>query len=416
MYSLVYLLSLSLVLLFALALHVYVIKPYLEGPALRHWYARQTVQWIGEGDLLNDNLVAYIRSRYVSYDTTTGAVGPLDCNRYTHVFLATSDGRPMVIEAEDAGTWSGRRLRVTDRMSLEHDQVKDLVLRPYMFRCSSSMHAWREHFRDDQPAVSATPPVSALRRYTYTVGFEPPAESLDVGRVGTTASPPKTVTEAVLSVTRVGDIEPVLTFRFSDTISGQQWTFQLSDYIKSAFADVESTANVSNPTGAVWERLPELWLTRHAKRRMDEDAAHDLVLFAADGEAQSMRAVSGTNPCWASSLNRFVVGDFPVTVEQYSGIYLRGLQRLTSADLDADPEARRAFERLYWTCVYDYDSRVNRRLTTSPDTAPEDKSAIRRPNLGINVDSILYNTLLSLNSCPPEQRFDAQTGKCVVTA
>lgn len=408
MYSLVYLLSLSLVLLLALAVHVYVLKPYLEGPALRTWYSRQNVQWIGDGNLINENLSAYILGRHVSYDAATGSVRPLECDVYTHVFLATSEGRPVVIEAVDAGTYSGRRLRVRNRMTLEYRDVKDLTLRPYVFQCCSSLDSWRNHFRDGSDSEKRQHSLEALKRYSYTVGFEPPLQSRDVG------SPPKSVTEAVLSVTRATNVEPVLTFTFLDSRTGNRTAFQLPAYIRSAFADVPSPANPSDPNGTVWERLPELWLTRHNKRNMDEEAAHDVVLFAADGQPPTSRAIGVNNPCWANSLNRFVVGDFPVTVDQYTGIYLRGLQRLTETDLEANPDARRAFNRLYWKCVYDYDSRVNQRLA-AVNVTNEDKSSPSRPNLGINVESILYNTLLSLNACAPNQRFDAETLKCTPT-
>lgn len=406
-------------LLIILLTHVFLLRPMLEGRMLRNWYRKQQSNWLATENRVTGPLANFVRSRYVRWDRSgDGTVRPLDCTTYLHPFLFTSNGRPTIVALASSATPSAADLTVVSTHNLpNHQTVRSLMLREYVTEClENPITDWPRLFRDPNhdDEQQQQLPNTVLQRYTYRVSFE------DEAPAASDNTYPVTAADALVAQQRQ---RQQLVFEFTDTVDRRTWRFALPQYQRSALGRVRSAENPqSDAAPDVWQRLPQLWLDRSASRSVRDYASsaqsdrrsQDLVLFNRGGDTDNdVSAPQDLNPCWNANLARFVTGNFPVTAQQYSTIYLRGLQQVSRND-----EATTALlGRMYWRCVWDYDSGG---LPSSVSSASEGQGPVRggddkngEDRSFINNNSILYGTLLSLNLCGNELCFDQIAGKCV---
>jgi hypothetical protein len=367
---------------FIAIVHLLVIVPYVQRTALPARYSRQKVAWIDADGTVNANLSDFVSARYVT-TTDDGSLKRLSCDRYLHLFPFTDSGEALVVSMKlGTPSWT-----VDDRKFLPYFWIKDLVLKDYVQECVESVDDWRKLFRSVHVERRN---VSALKRFTYDITFSSASGSND---------PPTTLDESVM---RLMDRPNLLTFTFRDTITNEVFRFQLEGYKPSSFA-----GTAPNKTGSVDERLPELSLDR-----MDVNASlsETAVLLTRHGTIDGLMAASddqrSINPCWDPKYNRFQVGNFAVTLDQFSTIYLRGLQRVTDDDASRDPKINETLQKMFWGCTYDIkgggtgsgsERGGSGVVKTLVDT---DRYAI------VNRNSILNDTLLTLNLCLEGKKFD----------
>lgn len=397
-----YIFGALLFLLLVVVLDVFLLGPAIRGPILRAWYKRQRTNWLEAGSgRVNNALSTFVRSRYVRQSDTDGTISPLDdCSTYLHPFLFTDRGHASVVALAAVDQ---QQLSILSSHRLPYSAIRSLRLREYVTEClADPVTDWPRLFhRDDDSKEDGRRVISGLSRYTYKVSF---AAATGPTSIPTTAG---AAIEAVATTTTTQPPPLLLTFEFTDHADGERcWSFVLPQYRKSTFGGVVSAANEQSDTAVdVWKRLPPLWLERSTARTVptvtDPTDLRDrsIVLFS---RALTDDTPNELNPCWNPWLQRFVVGQFPVSPQQYSAIYLRGLQRVTDADLHSDSTVRQTLSRLYWRCVWDYGEAGNSRDDDDDDLDNNNKN------------SILYDTLLSLNLCEQGGRFDSISGKCVV--
>jgi uncharacterized membrane protein YgcG len=418
-----YFLSLAVFIAIIALAHQFLILPYLQTVALRAWYSRRVPTWLStDRSVADTTLSSFIAERYVHVDPMDGRISPLKCDAYTHVFPFTDSGRPLVATfgvSDDQSWW------LRQHKFLDYSDIRDLVSLEYVRQCVSSADSWQSLFRRGSGRASGIP-LSSLLRYTYTVGFEEPGEKeTGAGTAGTANRSsrfkenvaangmdaqdiPTSVHESLVrSMSSDADTTPYrrLTFTFHDSVTGLSYRFQLKGYKPSPFAiaaitsastdaALASAAPLESPsaTKPITEWLPEVWLDR----RLDDAAVSEATvlytqrdslatLFAAANSGPGSNTI---NPCWDQSLNKFRIGNFPVNLDEFSTIYLRGLQRVTDADAAADPTILPTLHRMYWACSYDI-AKPSTSQPTAPIRARSRALAIRKKTTPKNKDGVV---------------------------
>lgn len=377
-----YFLALITFALLIVFLHAILIKPYMER-ALRAWYSRQAVEWVkldGKADAraaatttenlvgrrLNDSVRNFIAARYVRMDRETGNLKPRDdCDGYLHFFPFTDLGCGLSVVFDPRKEWRVREVQPVPYAKFRGRQLKEFVQ-----ECLTRSDDWPRLYREQHQVDRATVPLSALKRYSYRVGFEP--RDYYTRGVGLTAAGdagddtsdmPSTSMEALIQSRGENAVaaDLVLTFVYADKLTGKTWRFQLTDYKPSLFFGVRSSENHTNETGVIWERLPPLHLDRSSSSTVAAQA-DTIVLFQQDseslaadlllrGQQQAEQTGYNVNPCWNSTINRFRLGNFPVDAASFSMIYLRGLQVVTDREAENNPEIQAILRRMFWSCV-----------------------------------------------------------------
>lgn len=466
-----YTISLIIFAVLVFVMHYLFVKPYIEDTALKAWYARQNVQWIlpndtidlsstdGSKDILrlynqplNDTLKAFIISRYVQLDGNK-VLSSRKCDQYLHFFPFTDHGCGLSV-LFDAQDW-----RVTSVESIPYKRFETLIAKEYVQECIDRTSDWRKLYRDDdlvnrRQHANSSVVLSALRRYTYTVDFQPMqrnvsdslyyriVESSDndggggggSGSAIDTGNKDSSSTSIDNTVFRAEDVPRstyqslllrefnddannlssnrsyeansssplrVLTFTFVDRLTGRSWFIQLSDYKPSVYQAIVSPDNTVNPTGKIWERLPPLHLDR-SENSTTTVQAENAVLFnlstqlADDGSLKDNRAL---HPCWNEKINRFRLGNYAVDADSFSVIYLRGLQVLTQDNVNNDPTKRAILSRLFWNCAANREDAETRRANilsviggTSTRTSREENES---DDLTDNTDHTDHNAYIA---------------------
>lgn len=159
-------------------LFVGLIRPWLEDPLLKAWYARQNTNWLTtRKQLVDSTLASFVRSRYVKVDSTNGTVTPLQCKNYLHIFPFTDLGVPLVVRFSEYGSVDltnkrsntrpetdltvGTTLHVTQQLKLSYNQLKSYQLREYVVNeCLDDVSRWRGLFKPIADRTCATTPTT----------------------------------------------------------------------------------------------------------------------------------------------------------------------------------------------------------------------------------------------------------------
>lgn len=390
--SIDYFITLFIAFLAVLALLFIVFVPLLEGKWLKNWYASQGVDWLTEDGSVNSDLQKFISDRYVTLDQQDGSIKPRTCEAYAHPFLFTDLGKPLVVLVDD-------HAKLKSHKWLKFSDLTGLRLREFQTECVSSLNDWRELFVDTKDSYDSIP-LSRLKRYQYNITFEEEQDKTDPNRIPTSAG------EAFM-LARAAPREQILTFVFTDKFSGQVWKFQLNEYVKSPFSSTENLTETSD----LFERLPEYALDRSSVSKLKSTNAQSEILFMT-GTGDSQLVEIG-NPCWNKSLNKFQLGNFPITLVQFSNIYLRGLQHVSEKQLEASDQTIEIYRRLFWSCTFNPE--------VEPESSPLPVKR-RRNNYKILADldqetlqgnPTIKNVLLQLKICQEGEVFDVKSGNCI---
>lgn len=392
-------------------LHILVILPYVRKIALNAWYSRQKIAWF-DGDTINSNLSDFIAARYVSVGGGDGALAPLKCSTYLHLFPFTDRGQALAIAAKPGDPWTIQRYKF-----IPYARLKDLRFKEYVQECLEDVNDWRKLFRTpggDRDKKRSR--VSALKRYTYDVSFSSADDSSSL--------PPTTLEESLQRFQLLDTPPKRLTFTFRDTLLNKEYRFVLNGYKLSIFAS--PSTNTMDSKAEIDKRLPELWLDRMATKKAE------IVLFARGGDID-YDDEDVTNPCWDAKYNRFRIGKHPVNLDQFSTIYLRGLQRVTTDDERQDPNVREYLQKMFWRCTYDVSanqagggasSGVGGGVDSNKNNGENNDGSGSGGGGGgkkvktsryaseftiVNKNSILNNTLLTLNLCVDGKKFNGKT-------